>query len=130
MVLPTTLQSASTLWPRRRDSRKPASVSAVSPDWVMASTSVCLSSGRVAVAELAGVFDLGGHVGELLEQVFADQPGVPAGAAGDDDDPIHRAQFGERHVQAAEFGGNSSRSIRPRKAFSMVRGCSKISLSM
>ena len=37
---------------------------------------------RIAIAELRGVFDLDRNAGELLEQVFADQGRVIAGAAG------------------------------------------------
>ena len=104
MVLPTTLQMASTLWPRRLASRRAASVSAVSPDCVMTSTRVSLFERRVAVAEFAGVFDLDRQVGQFLEQVFAHQRRVPARAAGGDDDAVDRAQFGRRHVQPAEPG--------------------------
>ena len=45
MVLPTTLQMPSVGQPLRFISRRAASVSAVSPLWVMANTSVLLSSG-------------------------------------------------------------------------------------
>ena len=45
MLLPTTLQIASVVWPIRFDSRSAASVSAVSPDWVMASMTVLRSIG-------------------------------------------------------------------------------------
>ena len=55
---------------------------------------------RIAVAELAGVFDLGRDMRELLEQIFADQCGMPAGAAGGDDDVIDRAQFGHASCSA------------------------------
>ena len=45
MVLPTTLQMANVGCPLRFISRSAASVSAVSPLWVMANSSVLLSSG-------------------------------------------------------------------------------------
>ena len=45
MVLPTTLHSASVGCPLLFDSRTAASVSAVSPDWVMARTMVLRSIG-------------------------------------------------------------------------------------
>ena len=35
---------------------------------------------RVAIAELAGVLDLGGDLGQVLEEVLADQPRVPGRA--------------------------------------------------
>ncbi len=61
--------------------------------------------GRVAVAELAGVFDFDGDVGEVFDHVFAGERGVPAGAACIDEDSVHRAEFGCGHVEAAEVGG-------------------------
>ena len=41
---------------------------------------------RIAIAQLAGVFDFDRNAGEFLDQVFADQGRVPAGAAGGEDD--------------------------------------------
>ena len=57
----------------------------------------------VAVAELAGVLDLDGQVGEPLDQVLADQGRVPARAAGGEDDPADAAELAGRQVQAAEL---------------------------
>ena len=48
-----------------------------------------------------------GHVGEFFDQVFADQGRVPTRAGGGDDDAFDGAQFGGRHVQAAETGGGA-----------------------
>ncbi len=48
---------------------------------------------RVAVAELAGVFDLDRQVGQPLDQVFAHQGRVPARPAGGEDDPAHPAEL-------------------------------------
>jgi hypothetical protein len=62
--------------------------------------------GRVAVAEFAGVFDFDGDVGEFLDEVFAGERGVPAGAAGGDHDAFDGAEFGVGHVEAAELGGD------------------------
>ena len=58
---------------------------------------------RVAIAELAGVFDLDRQVSEPLDQVFADQGRVPARAARGEDDPAHPAELAGREVQAAEL---------------------------
>ena len=85
----------------------------------------------VAVAELAGVLDLDGQVGEPLDQVFADQRRVPARAAGGEDDPADPAELpvprgsGRRTAAVA-----SARRSRPRQASTTVSGCSRISLSM
>src|SRR5262249_42174311 len=46
---------------------------------------------RVAVAELAGVLDLDGDAGKLLEEVFADEGGVVARAAGGEDEALGAA---------------------------------------
>ena len=62
---------------------------------------------RVAVTEFVRELDLHRHLREFLDQVFADQRRVPARAAGGDDDAVDRAQFGGRHVQAAETGGGA-----------------------
>ena len=82
IVLPTTLQIASVGWPLRFISRRAASVSAVSPLCVMANSSVLLVERRIAVAQLAGVFDFDRNAGQLFDQVLADQGRVPTGAAG------------------------------------------------
>ena len=59
----------------------------------------------VAVAELAGVLDLDRQVGEPLDQVLAHERGVPARAAGGEDDPADAAELPGGQVQAAEDGG-------------------------
>ena len=60
---------------------------------------------RVAVAELAGVFDLDGDARELFQQVLAHEGGVVAGAARRQDDALHLAQPARVDVEAAEVGG-------------------------
>ena len=60
---------------------------------------------RVAIAELAGVFDLDGQMGQPLDQVFAHQGRVPARAARREDDPAHAAELAGREVQTAELRG-------------------------
>ena len=45
---------------------------------------------RVAVAQLAGVFDFDRDAGELFDQVLADQGRVPARAAGGEHDAVDR----------------------------------------
>ena len=125
MVLPTTLQMASVGWPLRFDSRRAASVSAVSPDWRDGDDDGVAVDRRIAVAELAGVFDLDGDAGELLEQILADQGRVIAGAARRQDDALGPAQLlrcrgsGRRSGRVA-----SASSSRPRMAFSSASGCS------
>ena len=58
---------------------------------------------RVAIAEFAGVFHLDRDVSEFLEEVLSDQRGVPTRAARGHDNPVHRPQFRQGHVQAAKF---------------------------
>ena len=85
----------------------------------------------VAVAELAGVLDLDGQVGEPLDQVLADQRRVPARAAGGEDDAADAAEL-------AGASGSARRTARsPRRGGAgrgrrraTVSGCSRISLSM
>ena len=62
-----------------------------------------LVEGRVAVAEFAGVFHLDGHVREFFDEIFPDQPGMPAGAARSNDDAIHGPQLRNAHVEPAEL---------------------------
>ena len=57
----------------------------------------------VAVAELAGVFDLDGQMGEPLDQVFADQRRVPARSACGENDSPDAAELTGREVQTAEL---------------------------
>ena len=76
----------------RLASRSAASVSAVSPDWVMTTVSVCVVDDRIAVAELGAVVDLHRHARQLLDQELAGQRGVPARAARDNQHAIHRRQ--------------------------------------
>ena len=104
IVLPTTLQIASVGWPLRFISRSAASVSIVSPLCVIANSSVCVRHGRIAVAQLAGVFHFDRNAGERLDHVFADQRRVPARAAGREHDPVDRPQLLRRQIQPAEHG--------------------------
>ena len=90
-----------------------------------------VSQRRIAVAELAGVFDFDRNAGEFLDQILADQGRVPARAAGGEDDAVDRAQLLRRQVQAAEDGGRFV-AIQPAAhgVVAAISGCSKISLSM
>ena len=47
---------------------------------------------RVAIAELVGEFDFDGDMGEFLDEILAHESGVPARAAGGDDDALDGAQ--------------------------------------
>ena len=58
---------------------------------------------RIAMAKLARVFDFGRDVGESLDQIFADHAGMQRRAAAGEDDASDVAQFGRRHIQAAEL---------------------------
>ncbi len=84
----------------------------------------------VPVAELAGVLDFHRQVGQPLDQVFADQGGVPRGPAGGEDDPADLAELARGPVQAAERRRRLARRSRPRQASRTVSGCWRISLSM
>jgi len=80
----------------------------------------------VAVPELAGVFNLDGDPGVLFNQVFGNQAGMPGSTAAYKEDPVDLAQLPGINIQAVLL----SKEKRPRTAFSMAMGCSKISLSM
>ena len=130
MVLPTTLTMASARWPRRLASRNAASVSAVSPDCEMAEQHGVFFERRVAVTKFVRELDFDRNVREFLDQIFADERRVPARAAGGDDDAVDGRNSAGVMFRPPNFAVASFRSMRPRKAFSTVRGCSKISLSM
>ena len=70
---PMMLVSASTVAPRSRARRMAASVSAVSPDWVMPIDEVARADHRVAVAVLGGDVHLDRDARPLLDRVAADQ---------------------------------------------------------
>ena len=92
-VLPTTLHSASVGWPLRlrlAQGRQRVGRLARLRDGDDDGVAV---DGRIAIAELAGVLDLDGDAGELLEQILADQRRVIAGAAGRQDDALDLAQL-------------------------------------
>ena len=59
---------------------------------------------RIAVPQFAGVFDFDRQPRHVFDQVLAHQRGVPAGAAGGQQDPIDAAHVLGRQVQAAEHG--------------------------
>ena len=62
IIEPTTLQMASVFEPFCLASRCAASVSAVSPDWLMQITSVLAFDDRIAIAEFAAVVHFDGNV--------------------------------------------------------------------
>ena len=107
MVLPTTLTMASALCPRRLASRSAASVSAVSPDCEMTSSTVFFSMRTIAITKFVRELDLDRDLRQFLDEIFAHQRRVPARAAGGDDQAVNPAQFGRRQVQAAEAGGGA-----------------------
>ena len=59
---------------------------------------------RVAIPQLARVFDFDRNSRERLDHVFAHQGRVPARAAGREHDPVDRPQLLRREIQAAEHG--------------------------
>ena len=61
-MLPTTLQMARLRAPFFRASRSAASVSAVSPDWVMMTTSVRVIDDEIAIAIFRAVVDFDGQL--------------------------------------------------------------------
>jgi len=61
-----------------------------------------LVEGSVAVPEFAGVLDFSRQVREFLEQIFANEAGVPARPRGRDHHAVYRAEFGGRQIQPAE----------------------------
>ena len=60
--------------------------------------------GRIAIAKLRGVFHFDRNAGEFLEEIFADQGGVIAGAARRQDEAIGTAELLRIEVEAAEVG--------------------------
>jgi len=76
-----TLHMASTFAPFWRASRSAASVSAVSPDWLMQSRAVLIDDG-IAIPVFAAVIHLDWKMGEALDHEFSTSPAcqlVPAG---------------------------------------------------
>ena len=59
----------------------------------------------IAVTKFMRELDLDRNLREFLDQILADERGVPACAAGGDDDAVNVAQLGGGHVQAAELRG-------------------------
>ena len=74
---------------------------------------------RIAIAQLAGVFHFDRNPGQLLDQIFADQRRVPAGAAGGEHDAVDRPRSccGVRFRPPNSAVASSSFS-RPRMALS------------
>jgi hypothetical protein len=105
MVEPTTLQMLVTTAPLLMASRTAARVSAVSPDWLMASHHRLGLDYRVAVAELGGLLDVGRDARQVLEIVFAHHAGVEAGAAGGDDYAVDLGHLARREVEPLEARG-------------------------
>ena len=62
---------------------------------------------RVAVTKFVRELDLHRDLCEFFNQIFADQRGVPARAAGGNDDAFDGTQLRRRQIQAAEFGGRT-----------------------
>ena len=89
---PTVLVTAMTGQPRSRARRVGAIVSAVSPDWVTAMTSVRLVERRRPVAELRADVGPGRQPGPVLDRGRPDERGVVGAAAGDQLDPGDRPQ--------------------------------------
>ena len=87
------LQIASTLAFCSLACRTASSVSAVSPDCEIATTSVLLVQHRVAVTEFAGQLHFDRQPRPVLDRVLGQQPGVIGGAAGDHEDLVDLAQF-------------------------------------
>src|SRR5690348_9589396 len=56
----------------------------------------------VAVAEFVRELDLDGDMGEFLDEIFADERGMPTGAAGGNDDAVDGAQGFGGEVESAE----------------------------
>lgn len=57
---------------------------------------------RVAVAELAGIFHLHANAAHLLNELLADEAGVPRRAANHDDDMAGADEFGLEVMQGRE----------------------------
>ncbi len=64
------------------------------------------AQGRIAIAQLARVFDFGGNAGELFQQIFPNQPGVPTRAARGEHDPVDLPQFLGGEIQTPEDRGS------------------------
>jgi hypothetical protein len=85
---------------------------------------------RVAIAQFAGVLDLDRHPGQLLDQIFADQAACQLVPQAVRMMRSTAAQLLRGEVQPAELGRRVVVVERPRMAFAIDSGCSKISLSM
>ena len=84
--------------PLRRPSSMAASVSAVSPDWLMASTTVLVDN-WVSVAELGGDIHFHRNARDAFDEDLADHPGVRGCSAGGDDDFIDLLGLFSRQVE-------------------------------
>ena len=66
---------------------------------------VAAAEDRIAIAELGGLLDLGVDVREILERIFADEPGVQRGAAADENHPAELREFARRGAHAGKHRG-------------------------
>src|SRR5947207_2320773 len=60
---------------------------------------------RIAVAQLAGIFDFDRDAGESLDHILADQGRVPTSAAGGEDNAVDATELPRREIEAAEHRG-------------------------
>ena len=97
------LVRATTWAPRSRATRMAASVSAVSPLWVMPITRSPGTGEAGAVAVLGGDLDVHRDARPVLDQVPADQAGVVRGAAGHDVDPLDAREGGVVEAEADQL---------------------------
>src|SRR5207249_6301452 len=58
--------------------------------------------GRIAIAELAGIFHFHGNASKFFEKIFANESRVVAGAAGGEDEALSPAELLAVEIQAAE----------------------------
>ena len=120
--LPMMLVIASTRAPWPRACLMAASVSAVSPDWEMPTTSV-VGDSTGSVAELGRHVQLHRYPRPVLQQITADQPGMVGGAAGDDINVVDLRQLLVRDGQLLEDDAATGRS-RPARVSVSESGCS------
>ena len=81
-------------------------MSAVSPRLADPDDQRVRSEHGVAVAEFGGVLHGRRNLGEVLDHPGPDHPGVAAGSAGGDEDPVHRPELAVGHGDAAELGNS------------------------
>ena len=111
--------------PFRRASRSAASVSAVSPDWVMMMASSRSGNDRVPIPVFGAVVHFDRHLRQRLDQILADEAGVPGRSTGDDSDFLKSA----RNVSSLILTSSRktwpwSSETRPRIVSRAAAGCS------